>query len=258
MKQTADDAAIDAAPEVKQPVAVAVAAAVPSDDTTVAETVVDETMPTPLESGCVDAEQPVFVAVGEVAGDMPVSVEMKAAATDEKETALSPQSADVVEAGEVQPTADDTAIDVGPETEPEQQLVSVTEAVVEGGAVATAGSAAAFSSSPNGAPGADVEEPFPDAVGSVGVETIESACTTGAEVTDDNDTAVAMSAQAVGADDPTVSAVYLDHEVCLLLGTSYVELSCFCIIVRCWHWIRCYPVSTAYVISPLITSIRAR
>jgi len=208
MAQTANDAAVDAAPEVQQPVAVAVAAAAPSSDDAVAETVVDETMSTPVESG----------SVNEVADDITAPLETKTA-PDGDDTDVLPQRDDGVEAGE-QPVAGDAAVDVGPETRSEQQSMSVTESVVEGNAaaVAAAGSATAFSSSPDGVPVAVAEEPSPNAVGSGVDESTELACTTGAEVADDNETAVAMSAQVATADDPTV--VSLEQEVCVLLGNK--------------------------------------
>jgi len=116
-------------------------------------------------------------------------------------------------------TVDGAAIEDGPETRPEQQQpVSVNEAVVGVNAVAAVESAAALSSSPDGVPGADAEEPSPNAVVSGGVASMESACATGAEVANDDSTAVAMSAQAVSADGPTASS--LEHEVCLCVGDT--------------------------------------
>jgi len=213
-----------------------VAAAVPCGDTAVAET--DETMPMLLESGCVEAEQPVSAAVEEVADDAMVPVEVKAA-TDGDDTDAPLQSADVVEGGAVQPTADDTIVDAGPEAGPVQQLVSVMEVVVEGGAVAAAGSAVAFSSSPDGASGALVDETSTDGMGSVvaestqvawaagdevanedstamtgGIESNEPAWATEVEVVDDDGTAMATSAQVVGANGPTAS---LESEVSVVL-----------------------------------------
>jgi len=189
MEQTTNDAAIDAAPEAQQPVAVA-AAAILSGDDAVAEAVVDEAMPTPLESGSMEAEQLASAAGDDVADGGTAPVEMKTP-TDGDNTAASPQGADVVEAG-VQPTVGDAAIDDGSEIGPEEQPVSGTGTVMEGDAVAAAGSVASSSSSPDGVPGAVAEEP---------------------------------SAQTVGADDPT--AVSLEHEVCVFSVDRLSWASCF-------------------------------
>jgi len=210
-EQTADDAAIEAAPEVRQPVAVA-AATVPACDDAVAETIVEDVIPTPLESGSMGAEQPASAAVEEAADAGTAPMKTKTA-TDGDIAAVPPQSAAVVGAGEVQPTQGSAATNDGPDTGPEQQLVSVTEAVV---AVEVAGPAAAFSSSLDGVPVAVAEETSPDDIGSAVVESMEQACATGAGVADDNGATEETSAQAVGAGDPT--AAIFNQQVCLCVG----------------------------------------
>ena len=201
-------------------------ATVPSGSDDVAETAIaDEIIPTPLESGSVEAEQAASAAVDEVADDGTALVEgMTTTATDGDDAAVPPQSAAAVEAGEVQPTAGSVSVDDAPEIEPEQQKpVSVAETVVEGDAVAAAGSAAASSSSPDAVPGAVAEETSMDAVASTDVEsTDQPGCAAGHDLADNDDTAVETPASAVGTDDPT--AVSSEQEVCMcvcvLLVTS--------------------------------------
>ena len=172
-----------------------------------------------------EAGQPVRLGGGQGAVVAGVVMETAEAANSgsaatgsaQEEAIASPQSADVVAAGEAQPAAGSAAIEDAPETGPEQRSVSMAPAAAEGdAAAAAAGVAAVSSSSPDAVPVAVAEETSPGAVGSVDAESIgRPACATGDEVANDDERAVRTCAQALGADDPPAASS--EQEVCVVV-----------------------------------------
>ena len=173
-----------------------------------------------------EAEQPVRLGGGQGAVVAGVVMETAEAANSgsaatgiaQEEAIASPQSADVVAAGEAQPAAGSAAIEDAPETGPEQRSVSMAPAAAEGdaAAAAAAGVAAVSSSSPDAVPVAVAEETSPGAVGSVDAESIgRPACATGDEVANDDERAVRTCAQALGADGPPAASS--EQEVCVVV-----------------------------------------